>query len=117
MYVFVYGTLKRGHGNHHLINKEPEATIIAELPFKMISLGGFPGLIESDKLHNITGEIYHVDKETFARLDRLEGYPDFYKRQQFDLKDFGIDGKAWFYYLPLNDAYYQRAQVVESGEW
>lgn len=116
--VFVYGTLKRGQGNHHLINQEPEATIIAELPFRMISLGGFPALIPSDGTnYQIVGEVYSVDKDTFARLDRLEGYPQLYDRMQMDLKPFGIDDKAWFYYMRLNNGYMRSVNYVESGNW
>lgn len=116
-YVFVYGTLRIGHGNHaRLLGREPLATIIAELPYRMVSLGGFPGLIPSpDKAHQITGEIYNVDEREFRALDMLEGYPTFYNRIQFPLHDYGIDGQAWVYVLDERDGT-GNADVV-SGDW
>jgi len=122
MYVFVYGTLREGCGNHErLLGRPPIATIIAELPYRMVSLGGFPGLVPSElglhghKLHQITGEIYEVSDIEFERLDRLEGYPDFYNRIQFPLQEFGIDNSAWVYVLKPEDGI--GCLSVETGNW
>jgi gamma-glutamylcyclotransferase (GGCT)/AIG2-like uncharacterized protein YtfP len=78
-YLFVYGTLKKGEGNHRLL-KDCEYVCDAELwDHRMYSLGGFPGIVPDDYHEGnpaiILGEIYLVDKEdTWDRLDGLEGY-------------------------------------------
>jgi len=122
MYVFVYGTLRVGGGNHaRLLARLPLATIIAELPYRMVSLGGFPGLIPSEvtengpKMYQITGELYNVTKDEFASLDRLEGYPTFYNRIQFPLQEFGIDNSAWVYVLKPEDG--EGCLDVAQGDW
>ena len=86
-FVFVYGTLREGCGNHErLLGRKPNATIIAELPYRMVSLGGFPGLVPSElglrgnKLHQITGELYEVTPKQFKRwLKSICGCIDEYK--------------------------------------
>lgn len=90
--VFVYGTLKRGHGNHHWL---------AEAPFKgeailpgvvLHDLGPFPMAVPGEGL--VRGEVYDVDAAGLARLDRLEGYPRLYDRLPMPL----ADGRcAWVY--------------------
>jgi gamma-glutamylaminecyclotransferase len=87
--VFVYGTLKQGYGNHHIL---ADSTFIGEgtsISY-MVMIGkdyAFPYLLgygyeyPSAKSHRIKGEIYEVDKATLKRLDRLEGYPTHYDKQ------------------------------------
>ena len=72
-YVFVYGTLKKGFGNHRLL-AEAEYVGPACVKGHLISLGGFPGLIYNP--HEVTqGEVYRVTSATqWERLDRLEGF-------------------------------------------
>ena len=75
MKVFVYGTLRKGFGNHSLLynaNFVGKATIKAA----MYSMGYVPYVSlqtyeENDLVH---GEVYEIDKDTLKRLDRLEGY-------------------------------------------
>lgn len=78
--VFVYGTLKRGHGNHRLL-EAGGARLLGTDSIKgwsMHDLGAFPAVAEGwDTVH---GEVFEVDAETLARLDRLEGIPSFYQR-------------------------------------
>ncbi len=77
--VFVYGTLKRGYGNHRLLEGSlflGEALTKGE--FTLYD-GGFPYLKENG-FSQIKGELYQVDDETFERLDHLEGYPSHYNR-------------------------------------
>lgn len=73
--VFVYGTLKRGHGANGFLSSskyEGEATIRGAI----YHLGGFPGYKEEEQ-GLVHGEVYLVDDDTLHRLDRYEGYnPD-----------------------------------------
>lgn len=79
--VFVYGTLKKGFGNHRLLQ---DSEFIKEESFtgkfELISDGMLPYLVKRDFTTTVHGELYKVNKETLKRLDRLEGHPDFYKR-------------------------------------
>src|SRR3546814_5328769 len=64
----------------------------------MFSLGGYPGVIEGDK--RISGELWEIDDAAFARCDRLEGHPNFYKRWQVGIVSDSEDDKevtAWIY--------------------
>lgn len=82
MKVFVYGTLKRGYGNHRLLEK---ATLVGkavtDVKFDMIA-GGFPVVFESDTGLPVSGEVYQVDAETLKRLDGLEGEGVMYLRKE-----------------------------------
>jgi gamma-glutamylcyclotransferase (GGCT)/AIG2-like uncharacterized protein YtfP len=83
--ITVYGSLLEGLGNHGIIaDKEKSHKLgehILEGNFKMISLGGFPGLIPDETVTNkIFVETYEVTDEVYNRVERLEGYPHFYGR-------------------------------------
>lgn len=83
--ITVYGSLLEGLGNWkwHLDNEESTklGEHILEGGFKMISLGGFPGLIPDDKsTSKIFVETYEVSDKVYASVERLEGYPNFYGR-------------------------------------
>ena len=109
--VAVYGSLRAGHGNHRLL--EGYELLSRELSppiFKMISLGGFPGLL--DGTASAVLEMYDVSEDTFSRLDMLEGYPHFYNRKQVSTSV----GDAWVYFLEEEEDYADRP-VVQSGDW
>jgi gamma-glutamylcyclotransferase (GGCT)/AIG2-like uncharacterized protein YtfP len=81
--ITVYGSLLEGLGNWkwHLDNEESKklGEHILEGGFKMISLGGFPGLIPDDTVTNkIFVETYEVSDKVYKSVERLEGYPGFY---------------------------------------
>ena len=87
--IAVYGSLRQGMGNHGLIShsKMIERRIV-QLPYKMISLGWFPGLVKAETPNDIVIELYEVDQPTYARVERLEGYPNFYDKYSFELSDY-----------------------------
>jgi gamma-glutamylcyclotransferase (GGCT)/AIG2-like uncharacterized protein YtfP len=90
--VFVYGTLKRGHGNHHWL---AEAVFLGTTTLRgavLHDLGPFPMAIEGEG--TVWGEVYGVDEPGLARLDRLEGCPRLYRRCRRVLAD---GRKAWVY--------------------
>jgi len=84
--AFVYGSLKEGLGNHGLLAKSTLEGIDAiKGDFKMVSLGGFPGVLESIDYEEalITVESYRINDQTLASLDSLESEGDFYHRLPF----------------------------------
>lgn len=108
--VFVYGTLKKGFGNHRLlINQEFKGHHVTSPEYTMVSLGGFPGVIQDGRT-SITGEVYSVTEEAMKSLDRLEGYPRFYDRVQIATPF----GDAWMY--TLGKEYLDHVPVT-SGVW
>lgn len=108
--VFVYGSLKQGHGNNRLLEgTEFLGVHNTECIYTMVSLGRFPGVIPKGDMA-IKGEVYDVAPEQFERLDILEGYPSFYNRIEIPTPY----GNAWMYIL--DDTYLDHKQV-EGGEW
>lgn len=73
--IFVYGTLKRGQGNHSVMGQSKFLRIfITEPKYTMYSNGGFPYVCEGGETA-IHGEIFQVETpEDSARINRLEGY-------------------------------------------
>lgn len=83
MLVFVYGSLKKGHWNHHVLGDSVlVGTAVTKEAFVLTDCG-FPYAIESKHARTATeslterpivGEVYHITSEaTLARLDALEG--------------------------------------------
>lgn len=96
--VFVYGTLKHGFNNHHLLDDSDYLGHVetSESKWQMYSLGGFPGVVAGE--NTIYGEMYSVSQYTFDMCDRLEGHPTFYKRELVDVVDGdGVSYTAWMY--------------------
>ena len=94
--VFVYGTLKKGHRNHYVI-EGPTTTFhsTAVLPFKArMFCVGFPVIVKSASPIQIEGELYSVDRATFRDLDSLESNGRMYKRRRKRLADGRL---AWVY--------------------
>lgn len=86
MKVAVYGTLKRGFGNHRLLEKAEFIGVGDTLPFfDMISFGGYPGVISGTE--SIKVEVFEVsDQDTIDNLDFLEGHPSFFRRDDTHIK-------------------------------
>lgn len=86
--IFVYGTLKRGFGNHN--NLMEEAVFIQKdityPEFTMIDMGGYPAVFEHESKFCVTGEVYSVNYDTLQRLDRLESEGRLYRRVPVNLQ-------------------------------
>jgi gamma-glutamylcyclotransferase (GGCT)/AIG2-like uncharacterized protein YtfP len=97
--VFVYGTLKKGRGNYDWCIKPylkqgidfVQENKIPKGDWRMLSLGGFPGVvpaIDPEQSTEIVGEIFEVTDDAVMRgLDQLEGYPDFYDKAEIVVGD------------------------------
>lgn len=112
----VYGTLRQGFGNNRILQNESSqylGTETKKMPFRMVSLGGFPALISSPKKeHTITIEVFRVTSSTVEqRLDNLEGYPGWYDKVQIETQW----GTAYVY--TMTEDQYGKAPLVESGDW
>ncbi len=111
--IAVYGSLRFGHGNWRwLLNCDPVKTEVVNIPFRMISLGGFPGLIPSVENHDITIEIYDVNDRTYKGIEALEGYPDFYQKAIIPSSEGDLE-----VYVLLSKRYQRGYDSVENGDW
>ena len=90
--LFVYGTLKRGLANHHQLAGAPFVAEASMEGVDLHDLGPFPMAIAGEGLAH--GELYRVDGEQLARLDRFEGVPRLYTRHRMPLRD---GRPAWIY--------------------
>jgi gamma-glutamylaminecyclotransferase len=120
--VFVYGTLRKGHCNHHLLKDACSYGVAStEACYAMYLKNGYPYVTSSESRYPITGELYAVDDDTLAMLDKFEGHPRHYERREAAV----ITGEeryfAWMYFrdppgvlMPsgdYNDLNYGKIQV------
>lgn len=88
MYLFVYGTLKRGYGNNRLLWNSDflgegftiEKFALHQHGFPVASKNG-----DMDKLP-ILGEVYKVSARDLVSCDMLEGHPSWYRREPVNVK-------------------------------
>lgn len=108
--VFVYGTLKRGHGNHHWLLEAPFLGEAVLPEVVLHDLGPFPMAVPGEGV--VRGEVYGVDAAGLARLDRLEGYPRLYDRRPLPLAD---GRRAWVYLGRPHQV--RHVSVIADGCW
>jgi gamma-glutamylcyclotransferase (GGCT)/AIG2-like uncharacterized protein YtfP len=108
--VFVYGTLRKGEVNHHLLSDADYCGLHLTRPrYRMLHLGTYPGVVAGGSTA-IEGEIYRVGTKGLVKLDRLEAYPRLYTRNLIPT-DWG---RAWIYlYRGSRDC----RSLIPSGIW
>lgn len=128
----VYGSLRQGMSNNTLLKDSLLVSITKEvLYFIMVDLGGFPGLVPSNRFHHeqlydafgsvpdkqeILFELYQVNAEIYKEVERLEGFPSFYQKHPFIPRVAG--GEIYETYVLLEDNnYYSNNKIVKSGDW
>lgn len=99
--VAVYGTLRKGFGNHGLLSAArllDSGTTIDQ--YGMVCEGiPYVGSEVREDGNRIVVEVYAVDDETLARLDGLENHPEWYTRKQVPITlDNGVTVDAWLYF-------------------
>lgn len=97
--VFVYGTLRSGHSNHHLLKDAYcYGTGSTEAGYAMYLISGYPYVTSSEARYPIVGEMYAVDDDTLKTLDRMEGHPRYYERRETTVIVDGNRHIAWMYF-------------------
>ena len=86
LYIFTYGTLKRGFVNNYFLDDAIFiSTAITVEKYQMLypSIGNaYPFLIKSEKKYQIKGEVFKTNSQQILdSLDELEGYPDLYLKE------------------------------------
>jgi gamma-glutamylcyclotransferase (GGCT)/AIG2-like uncharacterized protein YtfP len=114
--LFVYGTLKRGCRNHGTMRR---ATFVGEAAtepaYFMVNCGSYPGLVRAGNGQAgmaIRGELYRVDEELLAALDRFEDVPYEYVRETIRLAD-GSEAETYLFVLHFSGLMLCGAEWVE----
>ena len=113
--VAVYGTLKRGFSNHHLLQ---HADYLGETLLRDLTLYDL-GLFHAARLEPSRGvrvEVFGIGESTLEALDQLEGYrpwqpeDSFYQRHELSTPL----GMAWVY---IYNRSFQGLEVIAKGDW
>ena len=113
--VFVYGTLKSGHGNNAVLHTGEAKLIGYAVTMEKYFLfgGGFPKMartlgprqlphIKAAKYAGrVVGEVWRIDDRSLAACDGLESNGVLYQRHEIDVKlhkDARV-GKVWAYFI------------------
>lgn len=101
--VAVYGTLKKGFHNHHyLIGSKLLGSGVTKHDHYVMLSAGIPYVckcVDEEKMGRISVEVYEVDDNTLKNLDRLEGHPEWYKREPVYVDIEGVGSlAAWLYF-------------------
>ncbi|XP_003737037.1 gamma-glutamylaminecyclotransferase [Galendromus occidentalis] len=107
--VFVYGTLKEGEPNEHVMRdgKNGYARFLSRartqerFPLLIASKYNVPYLLYKPGIgYRIFGEVFEVDDRMFSFLDGFENCPEYYRRleEHVELED-GSMTRAWLYTL------------------
>jgi gamma-glutamylaminecyclotransferase len=115
-YLFVYGTLKRGHSRSPLLRDEHFIGPAKTVPrYRLVDCGQFPGLVSrpEDGL-SVEGELWQVSDACLARLDEIECLNDeLYARLPIELlPPFGQWKVETYYYLRPTEGLKDR-----GGRW
>lgn len=79
--VGVYGTLKAGEPNHALLSDSQFlGKTVTSQDYALADLKYYPGMIAGNQIVSL--EVYKVTSSTIAKLDRLEGHPRLFVRQE-----------------------------------
>jgi gamma-glutamylcyclotransferase (GGCT)/AIG2-like uncharacterized protein YtfP len=93
--VAVYGTLKRGECNHHLLLRSPCLGQVRLSRLRLYNLGPYPMAVAcADPEAMVAAELYAVSAAVLGQLDVLEDHPREYVRQPWPLPD---GRQAWVY--------------------
>ena len=120
VYLFVYGSLKRGFKNEHVLDKAKyisKATTVRKFAMYASKGGEYPYLLKDKPLNNIEGELYKIArKDLLKKIDIFEGSPDYYTRESIEVKSRSFNtNKRAFTYFYVNKKDYKKKQPIT--EW
>lgn len=99
--VAVYGTLKKGYSNYwsYLNGKSHHIGGGRTVDKYPLVISGLPYLInEKGNGHNVVVDVFKVSDSVMANLDRLEGHPIWYRREQINILLKGKKVLCWVYF-------------------
>jgi len=96
-FVFAYGTLMNGYGNHRYYLSQSEYLGKGEITgYALYAVSSFPGIVPECG-EKVKGEVYQLDQDTLKRLDNLEGKGNLYLRKKVEVRVNGQIVQAWTY--------------------
>lgn len=101
--VAVYGTLKKGYSNYFSYLTKASFVGSGKTVDKYpLIIKGLPYLVGKRGLgHNVEVDVFKVSDMLLDRLDQLEGHPNWYYREEVDIKmSNGATHKCWVYFNP-----------------
>ncbi len=113
--VFVYGTLKKGYENHKYLERSGvkfigEAKTVQKY---VMYFNKYPYVSKDKAISHIHGELYFVDEKVLKDLDKLEGHPDWYRREIVQIRlENGKELEAYLYFNP-----FEKGHVISSGKF
>jgi len=120
----VYGTLRSGEGNSRLWQGLARSGGLSTLRgYRLVSNGGFPYALFAGPKSEITVEavVPNGDEasqfELRRRLDRLEGYPDFYDRYLETVVVEGAPQECWIYVPSSDHEELGKYPQVPNNDW
>ena len=123
--IAVYGTLRKGETNHHVLSKSLFLKTIRLKGFKMYGTNKFPTVIKGSATDEITVEIYQVvNPKILKALDFLEGFDrtnpssldNFYTIQELKLNEENEPIEIYtFDHNP--EIVHQIGPLIQSGDW
>jgi gamma-glutamylcyclotransferase (GGCT)/AIG2-like uncharacterized protein YtfP len=120
-HVFVYGTLRRGGRNdiNHL-RPTPRYVGMGEVRGSLYHIDWYPGLsLGGPEAVTVVGEVYEVDADLEAVLDRIEGIEEsadseYFKRElAIDVE--GHEIRCFLY--EINPDRLSGKALIEHGDW
>lgn len=117
--VFVYGTLKSGHGNNPVLGDSVMLRRTTAYGI-LLHLGGFPGFLPETSAMGVQGELWEVKtKGVLNALDGLEGHPRFYTRKKIHIAG---GEEVWTYvytsyYHVVKSGVQHDFDIIPSGVW
>lgn len=120
VYLFVYGSLKKGFENEHLLDKAKyisKASTVRKFAMYTTKGGDYPYLLKDKPLNNIKGELYKIArKDLLKKIDIFEGSPDYYTRESIEIKSRSFhSNKRAFTYFYINKKDHKKKQPIR--EW
>ena len=130
--VFVYGTLRLGHGNNFFMyGQEYLGTYKTKSDEYLLCIQGLPYVVPlTDRVRSmrldadeyktqITGDLYRVSRRTLDDLDMLEGHPHFYTRRSIHLEKKRGETPlvAWMYVHKGLPSLHNTLHIERSGDY
>jgi gamma-glutamylcyclotransferase (GGCT)/AIG2-like uncharacterized protein YtfP len=111
--VFVYGSLRRGRSNHSQMAGCRWRGKAELRGFALYDLGPFPMAVACQEPDcRLRGEVYAVNPQQLAALDRFEGVPRLYERIARPLDD-----GRWVWVYVGRARQVRHVQRLNDGEW
>lgn len=114
--LFVYGTLRKGFGNHYFLQGAAEKGN-GEIEGILYASGMLPMIAEGKGV--VKGEVYEIPtSEMWYDLDALEGHPTWYVRQVVEaIMEDGTSQAVWAYFMRPSSLANERVKKVPSGDY